>query len=151
MAKLINVIEDKCSNCHKCISSCPVKFCNNGSGKSVTINDKLCIGCGNCIKTCTHNARVYQDDFGHLLKIHQRHQKTVAIVAPAIATYFPKDYLKLNGWLNSIGIEAFFDVSFGAELTIQSYLHEVKKGKEKTLIAQPCPVVVNYIEIYQPN
>ena len=151
MRKLIHVDEEKCSNCHNCISSCPVKFCNDSSGNYVKINENLCIGCGNCVQKCTHKARTFNDDIHQLVGKNKRHQKTVAIIAPAIATYFPKTYLHLNGWLESLGIKAYFDVSFGAELTIKSYLEEIKKQKVETLIAQPCPVVVNYIEIYQPQ
>ena len=69
----------------------------------------------------------------------------VAVVAPAVASYFPNQYLKLNGWLKSLGVRAFFDVSFGAELTIKSYLHHIESNHPKTVIAQPCPAIVTYI------
>jgi hypothetical protein len=75
----------------------------------------------------------------------------VAIVAPAIAAAFPNLYLNFNGWLKSIGIKAVFDVSFGAELTIKSYLEHVQKNHPKAVIAQPCPAIVNYIELYRPE
>ncbi|MCF7947441.1 MAG: 4Fe-4S binding protein [Spirochaetia bacterium] len=41
---LIEVVEDKCVNCHRCISVCPVKMCNNGSGDHVEVNHDLCMG-----------------------------------------------------------------------------------------------------------
>ena len=78
-------------------------------------------------------------------------KKIFAIVAPATAAHFPDHYYNLNGWLKSLGIEAVFDVSFGAELTIKSYLEHVKKNRPKTVIAQPCPAIVNYIELYKPE
>ncbi|MEN6624445.1 MAG: response regulator, partial [Smithella sp.] len=59
--------------------------------------------------------------------------------------------LNLNGWLKSIGIEAIFDVSFGAELTVKSYLEHLKKNRPKAMISQPCPAIVTYIEIYHPE
>jgi RNA polymerase-binding transcription factor DksA len=40
-------------------------------------------------------------------------------------------------------------VAFGAELTVQSYLHHIKTNKPPFVIAQPCPAIVSYIEIYQ--
>lgn len=151
ISKVIDVDKDKCVNCHACIAACPVKFCNDGSGDHVTINDQLCIGCGSCITACTHNARHGVDDFPVFLEACKRGEKIVAIVAPAAASNFPGEYLRLNGWLKSLGVEAFFDVSFGAELTVKSYLEYAKAAKPDTIIAQPCPAIVTYIETYRPE
>ena len=43
---VISVDKDKCLNCHRCISVCPAKFCNDGSGDYIKINSDLCLGCG---------------------------------------------------------------------------------------------------------
>ena len=51
-------------------------------------------------------------------------------MAPAIASNFPDTYLNINGWLRSLGVEAVFDVSFGAELTVKSYLEHIKANKQ---------------------
>ena len=74
----------------------------------------------------------------------------VAVVAPAVASNFPNLYLNLNGWLKQMGVQATFDVSFGAELTVKSYLEHAKTDPG-TIIAQPCPAIVSYIEIYRPE
>ena len=42
----------------------------------------------------------------------------VTVIAPAIAASFPTTYLNLNEWFKKQGVSANFDVSFGAELTI---------------------------------
>jgi ABC-type transporter Mla subunit MlaD len=75
----------------------------------------------------------------------------IAIVAPAIASYFPGRYLNLNGYLKSLGVEAVFDVSFGAELTVISYIDYIKEKNPRMVIAQPCPAIVTFIEIYHPE
>ena len=54
------------------------------------------------------------------------------------------------GWLKSAGVKACFDVSFGAELTIKSYLEHAKNNPE-AIISQPCPAIVSFIEIYKPE
>jgi iron only hydrogenase large subunit-like protein len=148
---VIEVIDDKCVNCHQCIAVCPVKVCQDGSGDSVTINHELCIGCGSCIRACTHDARRGIDDGSKFLADRKAGTKMVAIVAPSAAASFEGHILRLNGWLASLGVEAFFDVSFGAELTVRSYLNHVKTKAPKMVIAQPCPAVVSYLEIYQPG
>lgn len=151
LAKVIDVDPTKCINCHACITACPVKYCNDGSGDHVEINPDLCIGCGHCIDACTHGARMINDDLELFLSDLQKGVKTIAIVAPAVAANFPKMYLKLNGWLKSMGVRAVFDVSFGAELTVKTYLDHIEKNKPSTVIAQPCPAIVSYIEIYRPE
>ena len=148
---VIQVIEEKCVNCHRCIMACPVKMCNNGSGSVVTFNSDLCIGCGECIHACGHGARIGIDDFDGFIKDLKGGVNMVAIVAPAIAASFGGEYLKFNGFLKKIGVKAIFDVSFGAELTVKSYLAFKKKKNPPLIIAQPCPTLVSFIELYRPE
>jgi len=150
LSSVVQVDIDKCVNCHACIMACPVKFCNDASGDHVEVNADLCIGCGNCIKACTHEARYGVDNCGDFMDALDRGEKIVAVVAPAAAASF-QEYERLNTWLISIGVRACFDVSFGAELTVKSYLEHIKKNKPRTVIAQPCPALVTYIQIYQPE
>lgn len=151
LAQLIEVDQDKCILCHQCISVCPVKFCNDASGGAMMVNPDLCIGCGECISVCEPKARIGKDDFVLFMDALKRGEKIVAVAAPAVASNFPDEYLQLNGWLKSLGVKAVFDVSFGAELTVKTYLEHVKANKPKSVIAQPCPALVTYIQTYQPE
>jgi len=151
LSKVIEVNEQRCVNCRKCISVCPVKFCNDCSKGYMQINYNLCIGCGSCIDVCSHSARIPIDDFNNFMNDIKQGVDIIAIVSPSAASNFPDKYLNLNGWLKSIGIKAIFDVSFGAELTIKSYIEHIKKNKPKAVISQPCPAIVTFIEIYKPE
>ncbi|MDR1024759.1 MAG: methyl-accepting chemotaxis protein [Treponema sp.] len=151
LTQLIKIDEEKCVNCHACIAACPVKYCNNGAGEKVAINHNLCIGCGNCIHACTHKARSIVDDSELFFRDLDKKERIIAVVAPAAASNFPGRYLNLNSYLKSRGLEAVFDVSFGAELTVFSYVKYLKEKKPSFCIAQPCPAIVNYIEIYHPE
>ena len=148
---VINVDPEKCCNCHRCISVCPVKMCNNGSGNYVSINHDLCIGCGTCIDACVHGARTGIDDMQEFFRDLKSGISIVAIVAPAVAVNFSGKDLNLNGWLKSIGVRAVFDVAFGAELTTKSYVEQIKKENPMIMISQPCPALVSFIEIYRPQ
>ena len=44
-----------------------------------------------------------------------------------------------------------FDVSFGAELTVKSYVEYLRSQDPACVITQPCPAIVSYIELYQPE
>lgn len=150
LKKVVGVDPEKCINCHSCIAACPVKYCNDGSGSFVEVNENLCIGCGSCIPACTHDARYHIDNFEEFAQDLNKKIPIVAIVAPAIAANFPNQFLNFNGWLKSIGIQAVFDVSFGAELTVKSYIEHIKT-KPKSVISQPCPAIVSYVQIYRPE
>ena len=151
LTPVIRIDEEACINCHTCISACPVKFCMDGTGEKIAINHDLCIGCGHCIPSCSHKARRLVDDTSHFFGDLKRGDKIITVVAPAIASFFPDEYLNLNGYLRSLGVEASFDVSFGAELTVVSYINYIKEKNPRLVIAQPCPAIVTYIEIYYPE
>jgi Na+-translocating ferredoxin:NAD+ oxidoreductase RNF subunit RnfB len=138
-------------NCHACIAACPVKYCNRAIGNVVEIDANRCIGCGSCIGACKHDARLPTDDWTAFWNDLHSGVKMISVVAPAVAAAFPHRYKNLVGWLKSVGVSAVFDVSFGAELTIQSYLRHIEQNHPKTVIAQPCPAIVAYIELYRPE
>ena len=151
LTPVISVDEDKCVNCHACVTACPVKYCNDSSGDAVHVNADMCIGCGMCLAACQHGARVGLDDTARFFEDLRAGVKIVTVVAPAVAVSFPDRHLQLNGWLKALGVAAAFDVSFGAELTVKSYLEHVKQNKPRAVIAQPCPAIVTYIELYRPE
>jgi Na+-translocating ferredoxin:NAD+ oxidoreductase RNF subunit RnfB len=151
LVPVIEVIEEKCISCHACITACPVKLCNDGSGDRIRINSDMCIGCGRCVSACTHGARRGLDDFEPFMAAAANGEKIVALVAPSAAALFGDELLRFNGWLRSLGAAAVFDVSFGAELAVRSYVNFFKRNNPSTVIAQPCTALVSYIRIYQPE
>ena len=151
LCPVVRVDPEKCCNCHRCISVCPVKMCNNGAGDHVSVNHDLCIGCGTCIDACVHGARTGIDDMDAFFYDLKSGTPMVAIVAPAVAVNFKGRDLELNGWLKSLGVKAVFDVAFGAELTTKSYVEQIKKENPPLMISQPCPALVSFVETYRPQ
>jgi iron only hydrogenase large subunit-like protein len=150
MPDLIVVDKEKCNGCHSCISVCPVKVCIDASDDKVTTVDKLCLGCGRCIPACRQKARSYTDDTGRFFADLAAGVNIITIVAPAAAAVFD-DIARLTGYLKSTGVKAVFDVSFGAELTVKSYLNYAKQNKPRLIIAQPCAAIVTYCEVFRPE
>lgn len=154
LVPVVSVNPDKCVSCHKCISACPVKYCNNASGKVVEINHDMCIGCGNCVIACEqagHNARTRLDDFDEFKNSLNKGEKLCVVIAPAAIASFPNKLEKVISLLRQMGVKAVFDVSLGAEITTYQYLKALKSGAKTPIIAQPCPAIVTYIEIYHPE
>jgi iron only hydrogenase large subunit-like protein len=151
LSPVIGVDESKCVNCHACIAACPVKLCNDGSGEVVRLDADRCVGCGSCIEACKHGARFGIDDSGAFFEALAAGRGMIAVAAPAVAASFPGDYLRLNAWLKSLGVRAVFDVAFGAELTVKSYLEHARRASPAAIVAQPCPALVSFAELYHPE
>jgi iron only hydrogenase large subunit-like protein len=153
LPEIIKVDVEKCVNCHLCIGVCPVKYCNNASDpkKGIQINSNLCIACGACIKACTHEARYFVDDTENFFNDLKKGEEIAVLVAPSADTNFPGQLGNLLGWLKNKGVKMNFDVSFGAEISTNQYYKILSSGAKTPVIAQPCPCVVNYIEIYKPE
>jgi len=152
--EIIRLDEEKCIGCNKCIACCPaeqvnVAYLKDGQNK-VKINPDSCILCGQCIEVCDQEARSYQDDTERFFYDLGHGGKISLVAAPAIRYNFP-NYKKLIGYLKSIGANLVYDVSFGADITTWAYLKAIKEQNITTMIAQPCPAIVNYIEKYLPE
>ncbi len=146
---------EKCTGCNKCITHCPVDMANKAlihtDGKrKVVIDDRYCIHCGECIDVCDHNARQYSDDTEEFFAALQKGENISLVVAPAAYVNF-QECEKLFGYFKARGVHKIYDVSLGADLTTWAYLRAMEKYHLHSLISQPCPVIVNYIEKYLPK
>ncbi len=150
-SRVITTDPEKCINCHRCISVCPIKMCNEVSGECVTVRQDLCIGCGKCIEVCPHGARHGLDDLELFLKDASYGEKIVAVIDPSIPSTFNGHNMEFNGWLTSLGVEKIFDGSWGAELNTNSIIEHIKKDKPSLVVSQSCPVIVSYCELYRPE
>lgn len=67
-----------------------------------------------------------------------------------IGTAGSGSYKRVIGYLKEAGARMVYDVSFGADITVWAYLQTLAKAEVKAMIAQPCPVIVTYVEKHQP-
>lgn len=148
---IINTDEQKCMGCNKCIAKCPVNANDakviDGKNK-ISIDNLRCIQCGECIRVCDHGARYFTEDTDEFFKRLENGEKISVLVAPAVRNNF-SDYNKLLGFLKRSGVNLILDVSFGADITTWAYLKAIKEKHISTVIAQPCPVIVSYIQHYK--
>ncbi len=149
----IQTINANCLGCNKCVFSCPTNanesFFESDDGK-VFIRPGYCVSCGECIKICDHNARDFGDDTYRFFEDLKNGESISVVVAPSANHNF-KDINKVLGYLKSIGVNLIYDVSLGADICTWGHVKLLKEGKISNIISQPCPVVVSYIEKYEPK
>lgn len=146
---------EKCTGCNKCIVSCPVDcanraFIDDKGQRKVRIEEQYCIHCGECISVCDHGARQYQDDTERFFRDLAAGMPITVVAAPATLVNFEQPQ-HLFGFLRKKGVQKIYDVSFGADITTWAYLNAMEQYKLSSVISQPCPVVVNYVEKYMPE
>lgn len=151
----IFTIEEKCTGCNKCIAVCPVDCANQAyhaedGSRKVRLDDEYCIHCGACMEVCDHGARDYVDDTARFFDDLRRGIPITLVAAPAVLTNVQEPG-KLFGWLKACGVRHIYDVSLGADITTWGYLRAIKEQHLKSVIAQPCPAIVNYCERYLPE
>lgn len=154
---ILNVIglrEENCVGCNKCIRVCPVVAANTAYIKDgqvkVKVSQEDCIRCGRCLDVCDHSARYYMDDTETFFSDLDKGKKISMITAPALKVNIP-EYKRLFSYLKSRGVQMIYDVSLGADITTWGYLKAIKEMNLDSIIAQPCPAVVTYIEKNMPE
>ncbi|MCL2505973.1 MAG: methyl-accepting chemotaxis protein [Alphaproteobacteria bacterium] len=151
---LITVDEDKCVGCNQCIAACPIPGANyvvmSGDRSKVKVDNSKCIKCGACVKACKHGSRDYKDDTERFFNDLRVGKRISIVAAPAVRYNFP-NYKKMFGFLKNCGVKQFYDVSFGADITTWAYIKAVVDNKIDSVVAQPCPAIVNYVEKYRPD
>lgn len=152
LPKVVNVIKDKCVNCHVCISVCPVKYCFISDDKTVSINDDLCIGCGRCYEACPHDAIEIVDDFQAFLDSIDHGDKTCIIVSPTTTVTFKDEMDNLLAWMRETwALTGLFDEALGAELVATRLLRIIKRNEIVPVLTNQCPSIVEFIKIYYPE
>lgn len=153
-AELVYSLDEKCVGCNKCIRNCPIDGANiayikDGENK-VRVDQEKCIRCGACLESCSHGARQFRDDTEAFFADLAKGVPISVVAAPAARVNF-EDHRKLIGFLKASGAHYVYDVSFGADITTWAYLKAIKEKGLSSVIAQPCPAIVNYVEKYRPT
>jgi len=100
--------------------------------------------------TCRHDVRGFEDDTEVFINDLKRGVQISLMVAPAIRAN-TEDWGRLFTWLKRLGVKKIYDVSLGADICTWGHIRFVEKNKPKTLITQPCPAIVTFIQLYEPG
>jgi Na+-translocating ferredoxin:NAD+ oxidoreductase RNF subunit RnfB len=116
----------------------------------VDVRSEYCVDCGGCIIGCSKGARDYNDDTDAFMADLRAGKKMSIVFAPAFKTNYT-NWPHYLGYFKQHNVNKIYDTSFGAEITTWAYLKHITASGKNGWISQPCPVVVNFIEKYEPN
>jgi len=155
-----------CIGCNNCVRECPefganVTIVDEKGDSKIHLDETACILCGVCLEACNRKNRHFKDDCEKLFKdlsaiggekeMGEKGRKISLLIAPSFILNYPHEYKHILGYLKGKGINKFYSVSFGADITAWAYLNYIVKNNALGRISQPCPVIVNHIEKYQPE
>ena len=150
--QFIFTVKDRCKVCYTCVRECPAKAIKIITGQAEIIPSR-CISCGNCVKVCSREAKMFTFAIDKVKKLLREEKEVAAIVAPSIAAEFTdiSDYYAFVGMIRALGFKYVNEVAFGAELVAHKYQELLQKNPERSYISTSCPSIVNFVEKHHPQ
>jgi iron only hydrogenase large subunit-like protein/nitrogen-specific signal transduction histidine kinase len=151
-SELVFTVKDRCRVCYTCVRECPVKAIRILNGQAEVIASR-CIGCGNCTRVCSQNAKVFLDTTDDVKEILKGNAVKVACIAPSFPAEFSdlKDYKILVGMIKKLGFDHVIEVAFGADLVAHEYEKVLDDKSADHTISSDCPAVFYYVKYYYPD
>ena len=140
----------KCVGCTNCLKRCPTEAIRIRGGRAHIV-DEMCIDCGECIRVCSHHAKVPLTD---PLSSINRFKYRIALPAPSLYGQF-KNVTNISSipyGLKQMGFNEVFDVARGADIVtaaVQKMLDD--PDCPRPLISSACPAVVRLIQVRFPE
>jgi len=146
----VTLDEKRCKGCTNCIKGCPTEAIRVRKSKARIIKER-CIDCGECIRVCPQHAKqAITDPFDTIFNYKYK----VAIPAPTLYGQF-KNLQSRNQLLTAIkmtGFDEVYEVARAAEVVSNATRELLKRDDlKKPVISSACPAVVKLIQIKFPN
>ncbi len=170
---------NKCILCGDCVRVCSeiqhvgaIDFAHRGADMEIStafgrdIADTNCVNCGQCAAVCPTGAITIKNDTHDVWEaIHNPDKRVVVQIAPAVRVAIGEGYGydpgentigKLIASLRMLGVDAIFDTSVGADLTIMEESEELvesleEKDRKYPLFTSCCPGWIRYVETQYPH
>lgn len=148
---IIKTIKGRCRICFACVRECPAKSIKIIGGQASIVYER-CIGCGNCVRVCSQDAKQIVSENETLTELLNTTENIAAIIDTSfVAEFVNINYRKVIGALRKVGFKYVTDSSFGADivaLKAKEYLNDSTTNK---YLHPFCPAVYYHIEQYHPE
>lgn len=168
----------KCIVCGACVRTCheiqnvgAIDFVNRGAETFVSpafqreLAQSNCVNCGQCAAVCPTGAIVIHNQINEAWNyILNPKKKVVVQIAPAVRVALGEEFGipsgvdlvgKINAALKKMGVDAVFDTSFSADMTIveetKEFLGKLHSGQKLPLFTSCCPAWVRHAELAHPE
>lgn len=144
----VNLIEEKCKGCTKCMIKCPVEAVRIKNSRAVIYTER-CIDCGECIRVCPYHAHVAQRDDLNVLKGYR-----IKVAIPSVTIYtqfgaFVEPSL-VNMAIESLGFDEVYDMTYACDIVAEIIKKEID-NTPKPAISSFCPGIVSLIQTSYPE
>lgn len=147
----IKTVKENCRKCYACVRNCPVKAIRVHRNYAEVISDR-CVGCGNCIKSCSQNAKVIADHVGECQQLLCSDTPPIAILGCSHPAFFNDVQSgQLVTGLRRLGFSEVHEGAAGVDLLRDSYRKAIGKQPSYPLITTHCPTIVDLIERHYPQ
>ncbi|MCI6377546.1 MAG: PAS domain-containing protein [Clostridiales bacterium] len=151
MLEVLNLNENNCADCYKCIRTCPVKAITYANNTAEIVHDE-CILCGNCFVSCPQKAKQVRNDVLRVKAAIAGGKRVVCSVAPSfIADFRIQSVDVLEKALKSLGFSEVQETAVGAQMVSDEYARIMREGKQRIIISSCCPSINTLIQKYHPS
>lgn len=174
----IDIDTGRCILCGDCVRMCnevqrvgAIDFAYRGSKMVIStafgkpLRETDCVSCGQCSAVCPTGAIVPKNDISKVWKaIDDPNVYTTVQIAPAVRVAIDYQLREQDGVdvmgkivaaLRYMGIDAIYDTTFGADMTVieetKEFQDRIEKGKNLPLMTSCCPAWVHYVETKYPE
>ena len=144
-------VKENCRKCYACVRNCPVNAIRVHRNYAETISDR-CIGCGNCVESCSQKAKVIADHIGECKQLLATDNPPIAILGCSHPAFFNDIRSgQLVTGLRRLGFAEVHEGVAGVDLIREAYRKSLEKGQPYPLITTHCPTIINLIEKHYPQ
>ena len=151
MLEVLNLNENNCADCYKCIRTCSVKAITYANNTAEIVHDE-CILCGNCFVACPQKAKQVRNDVPRVKEAIAAGRHVVCSLAPSfIADFRIRSLDVMTDALKRLGFAEVQETAVGAQLVSDEYARIMREGKQRVLISSCCPSINMLIQKYYPT